>query len=1108
MLKKHMAHLLVVWCVSTAVAVLAQTSGSASKGRSPSDAPSGVRKLTGADAKQANALRKAIIDAEKAGRWSDAVTAAQQALALRTRAQGADHYLTIDADWRVKTLRRIEAMSPEERASLKLRDDTDKRVAALYQEKKYADAQPLLEKSLAITRRLYGEDHPDTAASYSNLGTNLEIRKQYTAARPIFEKALAIRRRIYSADHRLTADACSKLALNYSALGKADAAQPLLEQALAIHRHLAGDGQFETAKSYNLLATNLDAQGKYADARPLHEKGLAIRRRLFGDDSVEAAVAYTNLATSLKLRGNYAEAQPLCEKALAIYRQRHGENHAETAEAYAHLAGAFSIQGRHAEAQALLEKALAIRLRLYNDNNLPTAVLYNNLAMSLRAQGLFNPANPLLTRALAIHRSLQTDDHPNTADCYANLAANLDAMGDYRTAEQHFEKALAIDARLLGDEHVDVARINRDYAVCLMHQAKYEAAQRALEKALAIYRRRLTENHLATAGVYEKLGSCLSAQGKYPEARDQWLNAAKSVEGARLFAAFSGMDRAGATTGGQQAEALAAVMARLGQSDEAFQRLEENLGRGLLDELAAREDKSLTPQESARLTQLVAELDRLDHLVEVPIARPKDSAELAEIENLRRQRERAQFALGALRAELAAKHGPIGGKVAALSEIQSALPEDAALVAWVDRRPPGPKAADPSGEHWGVVLRVRGKPAWVRLPGTGPNHAWNDEDSRLVGAVRNAIIQPPQPNIPAQPLIAKLRAQRLAPLATVLGPTGDGLAAARRLIVLPSRAMAGVPIEPLLEASDPWTVSYAPSGTVLAYLRHRPHGDGSGGLLALGDPIFDRRDPRVTGGAASSDPSAFGRLPGTRVEIETLARLFQAGHKPCQILTDTEASEPTLAQMASSGSLSRFAYIHLATHGLIDDGVPQQSAVILTQTNIPDPLTQLLNGQPVYDGRLSVREIQRGWDLHADLVTLSACETALGRDAGGEGFVGFTQALLMSGARSICLSLWRVDDTATALLMQRFYANLLGTRPGVAQAMPKSEALAEAKAWLRSITREEVTKLAASLWAGDAQSKGSPKRQPAALGLRAGGEERPYAHPFYWAAFVLVGDPE
>ena len=116
---------------------------------------------------------------------------------------------------------------------------------------------------------------------------------------------------------------------------------------------------------------------------------------------------------------------------------------------------------------------------------------------------------------------------------------------------------------------------------------------------------------------------------------------------------------------------------------------------------------------------------------------------------------------------------------------------------------------------------------------------------------------------------------------------------------------------------------------------------------------------------------------------------------------------------------------------MIDEDVPARSAVILTQTGLPDPLEQALNHKPVFDGRLSVREIQRGWELKAELVTLSACETALGRDAGGEGFVGFTQALLMSGTRSVCLSLWKVDDTATALLMQRFYANLLGRRAGL-----------------------------------------------------------------------------
>jgi len=157
--------------------------------------------------------------------------------------------------------------------------------------------------------------------------------------------------------------------------------------------------------------------------------------------------------------------------------------------------------------------------------------------------------------------------------------------------------------------------------------------------------------------------------------------------------------------------------------------------------------------------------------------------------------------------------------------------------------------------------------------------------------------------------------------------------------------------------------------------------------------------------AARGGDEEFKPLPGTRYEVEALARLFKLDDRPTRILLGADASEPELDGLAGSGDLGRFGFIHLATHGVIDEDIPARSAVILTLTGLPDPLQQALSHQPVFDGRLSVREIQRGWDLKAELVTLSACETALGRDAGGEGFVGFTQALLMSGARSVCLSL-------------------------------------------------------------------------------------------------------
>ena len=204
-----------------------------------------------------------------------------------------------------------------------------------------------------------------------------------------------------------------------------------------------------------------------------------------------------------------------------------------------------------------------------------------------------------------------------------------------------------------------------------------------------------------------------------------------------------------------------------------------------------------------------------------------------------------------------------------------------------------------------------------------------------------------------------------------------------------------------------------------------------------------------------------------------LAQLFKSDERPARVLLGTDASEPELDRLAASGELGKAGFIHLATHGVIDEAQPARSAVILTQTDLPDPLTQVLNHKPAFDGRLSVREIQGGWDLNAELATLSACETALGRDAGGEGFVGFTQALLISGTRSLCLSLWKVDDTATALLMQRFYANLLGRRPGPSSPMPKAEALREAKVWLRAYRRAEVLAQTAEMSSGVERGKGA-----------------------------------
>jgi CHAT domain-containing protein len=120
--------------------------------------------------------------------------------------------------------------------------------------------------------------------------------------------------------------------------------------------------------------------------------------------------------------------------------------------------------------------------------------------------------------------------------------------------------------------------------------------------------------------------------------------------------------------------------------------------------------------------------------------------------------------------------------------------------------------------------------------------------------------------------------------------------------------------------------------------------------------------------------------------------------------------------------------------------------------------------------------------------------------------------LLAKGAHSLVLSQWKVDDKATALLMTRFYQNLLGKRPGLSRPMPKAEALDEAKRWLRELTVEAAGTELATLTRGTVRplvvvvEADGPAPRAAASAPRLAGV-RPYTHPYYWASFILIGDP-
>ena len=287
--------------------------------------------------------------------------------------------------------------------------------------------------------------------------------------------------------------------------------------------------------------------------------------------------------------------------------------------------------------------------------------------------------------------------------------------------------------------------------------------------------------------------------------------------------------------------ALAAVLARLGQPAEAWQALEEDLGRGLLDELAAREDQRLAPAERARLRELTAELERLDKLVE---STPKDldQAERAKrFEELKRQRELASIALGEFQTKLVQELRRAGGP----GRHAERNPGRAARRCRTGRLGRYPTRGTERGRSRRRALG-RGRPL-PGHPGLDPDRGDRSRTGcgprttagSRAGSGRSCGAGPVPADQNCGPWSSDCAPSASSRWPRPWAPPADGLPPARRLIVLPSRAMAGIPVEALLALDDSRTVSYAPSGTVFKYLREQPRPDRHAGLLALGDPVYD-----------------------------------------------------------------------------------------------------------------------------------------------------------------------------------------------------------------------------------------------------------------------------
>jgi CHAT domain-containing protein len=301
----------------------------------------------------------------------------------------------------------------------------------------------------------------------------------------------------------------------------------------------------------------------------------------------------------------------------------------------------------------------------------------------------------------------------------------------------------------------------------------------------------------------------------------------------------------------------------------------------------------------------------------------------------------------------------------------------------------------------------------------------------------------------------------------LLGPLRERLGA-RRLLVVPDGALHYVPFAAL---PDPQAragpdgqapalivnheIVSAPSASTVAVVRRESLGRrGARKTIAvLADPVFSPEDPRLTGSAAARPgpqpargEGRFARLPYSEAEAEAVLKLAP----PDQSLRALgfDASRAT----ALDPALGDYRIVHFATHGILNNQSPQLSGLVLSLMD--------RSGAP-QDGFLNVPDVY-SLDLSAELVVLSACQTALGKEIRGEGLVGLTRAFMYAGAARVMASLWSIDDEATAELMSRFYQAMLG------RGLRPAAALREAQI---SLSRE--------------------KR---------------WRSPYYWGSFILLGE--
>jgi CHAT domain-containing protein/Flp pilus assembly protein TadD len=392
-------------------------------------------------------------------------------------------------------------------------------LAALYDNQgRYADAEPLYKRSLVIHEKALGPDHPDLATSLNNLAVLYDNQGRYADAEPLYKRSLAIYEKALGPDHPDVAQSLHNLAFLYDNQGRYAEAEPLYKRSLAIREKALGPDHLDVAQSMHKLAALYYNQGRYADAEPLYKRSLAIREKTLGPGHPDVAQSLNNLAELYRAQGRYADVEPLYKRSLAIREKALGPDHPDVAQSLHNLAFLYYNQGRYADAEPLYKRSLAIFEKALGPDHPDVATSLNNLAGLYGKQGRYADAELLYKRSLAIREKALGPDHRNVASSLNNLAELYRAQGRYEDAEPLYKRSLAIREKALGPDHPDVAASLNNLAALYGNQERYADVEPLYKRSLAIYEKALGPNHPDVAASLNNLAHLYDNQGRYADA--------------------------------------------------------------------------------------------------------------------------------------------------------------------------------------------------------------------------------------------------------------------------------------------------------------------------------------------------------------------------------------------------------------------------------------------------------------------------------------------------------------------------------------------------------------------------------------------------------------